>query len=79
MGNQTKREIHMNLPKIALIGVVVAGAAYVGLMLLGFIAKGILGLIPLIVFGFALLLFIGVIVDRMSNKEDNYYEKNVRD
>jgi preprotein translocase subunit SecY len=69
----------MNLPKIALIGVVVAGAAYVGLMLLGFIAKGILGLIPLIVFGFALLLFIGVIVDRMSNKEDNYYEKNVRD
>ena len=69
----------MNLPKIALIGVVVAGAAYVGLMLLGFIAKGILGLIPLIVFGFALLLFIGVIVDRMSNTEDNYYEKNVRD
>lgn len=63
---------------------------YVGYILLGLVAicwfvfvimgmiealpYGIIGLVALIGFG---LLFLKVLKDRLKNKEDNYYSKNV--
>jgi len=69
----------MNLPKIALAGVILAGVIYGVLVLFGLLSAGWPGLLGLIVVGFIALLFFSVLSQRMNNKEDDYYEKNVKD
>lgn len=69
----------MTLPKIALIGAVLAGAIYVIAALVGLIAIGPAGIIGLVVLAFTGFLFLGVLQSRLSNKEDDYYEKNIKD
>lgn len=69
----------MNLPKLALIGVVVAGVIYVILALIGIAIAGPAGIIGFIVLAFAGTLFFGVLSQRLKNDEDDYYEKNIHD
>ncbi len=55
----------------------VLGLLYLLALLLGMIAAfpwGLLGLVGMLAFG---LLFIKVLVERMGNREDSYYERNV--
>lgn len=69
----------MSLSRIALIGVIIAGAVYVMAALVGLIAIGPAGIIGLVVLAFIGVLFVGVLQSRLSNKEDDYYEKNIKD
>lgn len=69
----------MHLPQLALIGVVIAAILYVALALFGLFAIGPIGIIGAIVLGFIALLFFGVLQSRLSNEEDDYYEKNIKD
>lgn len=69
----------MNLPKLALIGVVIAGALYVLLALIGIAIAGPAGIFGLIVLAFVATLFFGVLSQRLKNEEDDYYEKNIHD
>lgn len=66
-----------NFEKIAYICLAIVACVYVAVMLIGMIVAfpyGILGLLMIIGFG---LLFVKVIKERMRNKEDDYYSKNV--
>ncbi len=57
----------------------IAAAAWIGAVIFGFIKimpAGILGLAALLGIG---ILFIKVLKDRLSNKEDDYYENNIKD
>jgi hypothetical protein len=50
---------------------------FLGLILVGLIEAfpdGLIGLLILVAFG---LLFIRVVLDRLKNKEDDFYSKNV--
>ncbi len=50
---------------------------YIGVMIFGMVAAfpwGILGLLVMLAIG---LLFIKVVLQRLQNKEDDYYEQNV--
>lgn len=69
----------MNLPKLALIGVIIAGALYVLLALIGIAIAGPAGIFGLIVLAFVATLFFGVLSQRLKNEEDDYYEKNIHD
>jgi len=69
----------MDLGNLALAGVIVAAALYIGAMVIGMIALFPYGLIGLVVLGFVGFLFFGVVNDRLNNKEDDYYEKNIKD
>jgi len=69
----------MDLPKLALIGVAIAGAIYAALALFGLFVIGPAGIIGVIILGFIALLFFGVLQSRLSNEEDDYYEKNIKD
>jgi uncharacterized membrane protein (DUF485 family) len=67
----------MKLDQIVLIIVIVFVIAWVGTAVAGAFSAGpwgVLVLIPLAIVGG---LVIAVIVQRMRNKEDDYYEKNV--
>ncbi len=69
----------MNLSTLALIGVVIGAVIYGLLILFGLVAAGPFGFIGFIVLAFIAVLFFGVLRDRLNNKEDDYYEKNVKD
>ena len=69
----------MDLAKFALIGVAIAAALYVALTLIGLFTIGLAGIIGAIVLCFIALLFFGVLQSRLSNEEDDYYEKNIKD
>ena len=69
----------MNLSKFALTGVVIAGILYGLAILLGLIAAGWPGIIGFIFVAFIAVLFFGVLQDRLNNKEDDFYEKNIKD
>ena len=69
----------MNLPKLALIGVIIAGILYALAALIGLAIAGPAGIIGLIILGFVGTLFFGVLSDRLKSKEDDYYEKNIHD
>lgn len=69
----------MNLPKLALIGVAIAAAIYLVLALIGLAIAGPYGIIGFIVLAFVGALFFGVLSQRLGNKEDDYYEKNIKD
>ncbi len=65
------------LEKIALILIGLVVLAYITMLTIGMIMAfpfGLLGLLLLALVGF---LFVKVLLDRLSNQEDNYYAKNV--
>lgn len=67
----------MALDKLALIIVIAGAIIWAFLMLVGMIAAWPVGL-PFLVFGLIAGYFLyRVIADRLSNAEDDYYEKNV--
>ena len=69
----------MDLPKLALGGVVIATLFYLAFAVFGLFFIGPAGIIGAIVFIFIALLFFGVLQSRLRNKEDDYYEKNIKD
>lgn len=69
----------MSLSQLALCGVIIASSLYIILALFGLIIAGPLGIIGLIVLVFVGALFLGVLISRLKNKEDDYYEKNIKD
>jgi fatty acid desaturase len=65
------------MEKIAYALLVIAALSYVGLIAMGLLGGG-LPLVLLLGFGLGIgLLLIKVISDRLSNKEDDYYHRNV--
>ena len=65
------------MEKTAYIILVVVAALWIIALLVGMIAAfpfGIIGLLAIVGFG---LLFIKALADRLGNKEDDYYSKNV--
>lgn len=73
------KELSMNLSNIALCGVVFVAALYGLAIFLGLLAAWPWGLIGLVFIGIIGYLFFNVLAQRLSNKEDDYYEKNVKD
>ena len=69
----------MNLPRLALIGVAIFAIIYAATAIAGLIVAGPVGIIGAIVLAFIALLFFGVLQSRLNNKEDDYYEKNIKD
>ncbi len=68
----------MALDKLALILVVAFAAIWCLVMLTGIIATLPYGLPALVVFLLVGYFFYRVIQDRLSNKEDDYYDKNIK-
>lgn len=68
----------MSLDRLALIFVLVPVVLWVTIMVTTAIALFPFGLIVLVVLGAVGYLFWRVISERLSNKEDDYYEKNVK-
>ena len=65
------------MEKLGYVLLAIVGAVYVLFMIGGMIVAfpwGIIGLVLILGIG---LLFIQVVKDRLSNKEDDYYSKNV--
>ena len=65
------------MEKLGYLFLAIVAIIYFVAIMVGLIAAfpwGIIGFILLIGIG---LLFIKVITDRLDNKEDNYYEKNI--
>lgn len=68
----------MPLERLALIFVAVAACVWAVVMLLGMVAALPWGLPGLIVLGAIGYLFWRVLRERLSNAEDDYYEKNIK-
>ena len=69
----------MSLGNLALVGVIIAFAVYLTLMIIGMIAAFPYGIIGLVVLGFIGLLLIGVLMQRAGDKEDRHYVDNVKE
>ena len=67
----------MALDKFVLILVVIIGAIWCVIMLLSAVAIYPFGLLILVVYLIVGYIVYRVVRDRMTNKEDDYYEKNV--
>ena len=71
----------MALDKIALIGIVIVGGiaaiGYGVLLLIGVVATFPFGLPVLAIAGLFVFVCLRVLQQRLNNKEDDYYEKNV--
>lgn len=65
------------LERLGYLFLVIALLIWIYLLIKGLIdtlPEGLIGFVVIIGFGF---LFIKVVKDRINNKEDNYYDKNV--
>lgn len=69
----------MSLGNLALVGVIIAFAVYLTLMIIGMITAFPYGIIGLVVLGFMGLLLIGVLMQRAGDKEDRHYVDNVKE
>ena len=73
----------MKLETLALIGFLIINGAVVLLwgiaVIAGAIATFPFGLPVLAVLGLFLAVYIGVVIQRLGNKEDDYYEKNIKE
>lgn len=67
----------MTLDRIALILIVAGAVIYAGILVLGMIALFPFGLIGLGIFAILGALFFMVVRQRLTNAEDDYYERNV--
>lgn len=68
----------MPLERLALIFAIVAAALWVFVVLMGVVAALPWGLPGLVVIGAVGYLFWRVLRERLSNAEDDYYEKNIK-
>jgi hypothetical protein len=81
MGNRGLGGVEMLGKPLVVIGYLFLIAAFIGYLvliiakLIDVLPEGIVGLLAIAGFG---LLLIKVIKDRLTNKEDNYYSKNVK-
>ena len=69
----------MSLGNIALVGVCVAAAVYIGVILVTSIALFPVGLIGLLVIGFVGFLLWAVLRQKLDDKENRHYEENVKE
>lgn len=73
----------MKLEDIALIGILIISGLgvlfYAVLIVIGTIATFPFGLPFLGLGAIFVFVFLGVVIQRMNNKEDDYYEKNVKE
>jgi F0F1-type ATP synthase assembly protein I len=77
------RERKMSLEKLALIAIVIVGAIVVAvygtLLAFGVVATFPYGLPVLAIVGMFVFICVAVLIQRLRNREDDYYEKNVRE
>ncbi len=69
----------MALNRIALILVIILAIAWITVVIAGLIAAFPFGLPVLAIIAIAGYLLIGVIKDRVTSKEDDYYERNINE
>ena len=73
----------MKLETLALIGfLIINGVVVIGwgiAIVIGAVATFPYGLPILAVLGLFLAVYIGVVIQRLNNKEDDYYEKNIKE
>ena len=73
----------MSLEKLALIGICIVGGIFVivygAMLVVGMVATFPYGLPALFIIGLFVFICIAVLKQRLNNKEDDYYEKNVQD
>lgn len=71
----------MSLDKIALIGIIIVGCfaalGYGTMLVVGMVATFPYGLPVLLIVGWFVFVCWRVLQQRLNNKEDDYYEKNV--
>lgn len=71
----------MKLDTLALVAFAVIGAimaiVYGGLLIFGMVQTFPYGLPVLVLVGVFVFICVGVVMQRLNNKEDDYYEKNV--
>lgn len=67
----------MRLDMVALIVVIIFGVLWLGISLAGIVVAMPFGLLALVPIAIALGLLVVVIQQRLRNKEDDYYDKNV--
>ncbi|UYQ70463.1 hypothetical protein OF122_10225 [Pelagibacterium flavum] len=67
----------MRLDMVALIVVIIFGVLWLGISLAGIVVVMPFGLLALVPIAIALGLLVVVIQQRLRNKEDDYYDKNV--
>jgi len=65
------------MEKIGYILLAIVAAIWIGLMIFGLISAFPAGLIGLVAISGIGILFIKVLKERLENKEDDYYSKNV--
>ncbi len=65
------------MEKIAYVLLGIVAVVWLVAILIGFVAAFPFGLIGFVALGGFALLFAKVIKDRMDNKEDDYYSKNI--
>jgi len=69
----------MALDQIALILVIILAVAWLCVVVLGLIAAFPFGIPVLLIIAVAGYLLVGVVRDRLSSKEDDYYERNIKE
>lgn len=69
----------MSLGNIMLGAVVLAAIAYIAVIVTGMIALWPYGVVGLAILAFMALIFGTVVVQRVTNKEDRHYIKNVKE
>lgn len=71
----------MKLETLALIAICIVGAVgvvvYAAALYVGMVASFPYGLPVLVIVGVFVFICVAVLLQRLNNKEDNYYEKNV--
>lgn len=73
----------MSLDKLALLAIVMVGAIFVvvygTLLVIGMVETFPYGLPALVIVGLFVFVCIAVLRQRLANKEDDYYEKNIHE
>eukprot|EP00873_Tetraselmis_striata_P030516 jgi/Tetstr1/450780/TSEL_037816.t1 len=72
-----EEETGMRLDMVALIVVIIFGVLWLGISLAGIVVAMPFGLLALVPIAIGLGLLVVVIQQRLRNKEDDYYDKNV--
>ena len=66
------------LEKVALLFIGLVAVGYITMLIIGMIVAFPFGLIGLVVLAIIGGLFVKVLLERLSNQEDEYYSKNVK-
>ncbi|MEM9028221.1 MAG: hypothetical protein AAGC70_07620 [Pseudomonadota bacterium] len=69
----------MSLDRLALIIILIPAAVWIVVMLAGVIAAWPYGIPVLIAFAVVAYIFMRIVAQRLSSREDDYYEKNIHE